>query len=73
MTGVFVPAGTPQAVVDLLQKEIAAIVRMPDVKKRLLDFGVVPIGDSTADFSANVKDEIAKWKHVIEVGKIDKI
>jgi len=73
MTGVFVPAGTPKAVVDLLQKQIAAIVRMPDVKKRLLDFGVVPIGDSTADFSTNVKDEIAKWKRVIEAGKIDKI
>jgi len=73
MTGVFVPAGTPQPVVDLLQKEIANIVQMPDVKTRLLDFGIVPQGDSSADFAAYVKDEIAKWKRVIEVGNIDKI
>lgn len=73
MTGVFVPAGTPQAVVELLQKQIAEIVKLPDVKTRMLGFGIAPIGDSTADFSAYVKAEIAKWKHVIEAGKIDKI
>jgi tripartite-type tricarboxylate transporter receptor subunit TctC len=73
MTGVFVPAGTPTAVVKLLQRQIAEIVRLPDVKEKLLSFGIVPDGDSPADFAAYVKDEIAKWKRVIEVGKIDKI
>ncbi len=73
MTGVFVPAGTPRAIIDLLQKEIAAIVQMPDIKQKLLGFGIVPDGDSSADFAAYVNDEIAKWKRVIETGKIDKI
>lgn len=73
MTGVFAPAGTPAAVVALLQKQIAQIVQTPDVKAKLLSFGIVPDGDSSADFAAYVKDEIAKWKRVIEVGKIDKI
>jgi tripartite-type tricarboxylate transporter receptor subunit TctC len=73
MTGVFVPAGTPPAVVDVLQKNIAEIVRMPDVKQKLLSFGIIPDGDTPADFTKYVKDEIAKWKRVIEVGKIDKI
>jgi len=73
MTGVFVPAGTPQSVVALLQKQISDIVREPEIRKRLLEFGVVADGDSSADFAAYVKDEIAKWKRVIEVGKIDKI
>ena len=73
MTGVFVPAGTPPAVVDLLQKKIAAIVQMPDVKAKLLSFGIVPDGDSSADFAIYVKDEIAKWKRVIEAGKIPRI
>ncbi|MGB6535095.1 MAG: tripartite tricarboxylate transporter substrate binding protein [Xanthobacteraceae bacterium] len=73
MTGVFVPAGTPAAVVELLQKEIAEIVRMPDVKAKLLGFGIVPDGDSSADFAAYVRDEIAKWKRVIEAAKINKI
>jgi tripartite-type tricarboxylate transporter receptor subunit TctC len=73
MTGIFVPAGTPAAIVELLQKQIAAIVQMPDVKEKMLSFGIIPDGDSSADFSQYVKDEIAKWHRVIEVGKIDKI
>jgi len=73
MAGVFVPAGTPQPIVDLLQREIAAIVQMPDVRKRLLDAATIPDGDSSADFAAYVKSEIAKWKRVIEAGKIEKI
>jgi tripartite-type tricarboxylate transporter receptor subunit TctC len=73
MAGVFVPAGTSQAIVNLLQKEIAAIVHMPDVKQRLLEAATIPDGDSSVDFAAYVRDEIAKWKRVTEVGKIDRI
>lgn len=73
MAGVFVPAGTPQPVVELLQREIAAIVHMPDVKRRLLDVATIPDGDSSADFAAYVTNEIAKWKRVIEIGQIDRI
>jgi tripartite-type tricarboxylate transporter receptor subunit TctC len=73
MTGVFVPAGTPKPVVDLLQKEISAIVNTPDIKARLLELGVEAEGNSSADFAAHVKTEIAKWKKVIEDAKITKI
>jgi tripartite-type tricarboxylate transporter receptor subunit TctC len=73
MTGVFVPAGTPQPIVQLLQKEISAVVQEPDINARLEELGIVPEGDSSADFAAYVKDEIAKWKRVIETGKIDRI
>jgi tripartite-type tricarboxylate transporter receptor subunit TctC len=73
MTGVFVPAGTPKAVVDLLQKEIAAIVNSDDIKARLLAAGIEPSGNSQAEFAAYVKAEVAKWKKVIEDAKIKKI
>ena len=73
MTGVFVPAGTPKAIVDKLQKEISAIVNSPDIKAKLLEMGVVPEGDSSESFAAYVKADIAKWKRVIEVAKIPKI
>jgi tripartite-type tricarboxylate transporter receptor subunit TctC len=73
MTGVFVPGGTPRPIVGLLQKEISKIVRMPDVAARLLDFGVIPEGDSSADFAAYIEKEVSKWKRVIEIAKIDKI
>jgi tripartite-type tricarboxylate transporter receptor subunit TctC len=73
MAGVFVPAGTPQPIVDLLQRENVAIVHGPDVKQRFLDVATIPDGDSSADFAAYVSDELAKWKRVIEAGNIDKI
>jgi tripartite-type tricarboxylate transporter receptor subunit TctC len=73
MTGMFVPAGTPQAIVDLLQKEIAAIVREPATRDRLLQAGIEPEGNSQADFAAYVKDEVAKWKKVIDDAKIKRI
>jgi tripartite-type tricarboxylate transporter receptor subunit TctC len=73
MTGVFVPAGTPKAIVDLLQKEIHEFVDRPDVKKRILDLGVTPEGDTPEHFVGYVRDEVAKWRRVIDVAKIPKI
>ena len=73
MTGVFLPAGTPKPIVDLLQREIAAIVNTADMKDKLLAAGVEAEGTSSADFAAYIKDEVAKWKKVIEDAKIPRI
>jgi tripartite-type tricarboxylate transporter receptor subunit TctC len=73
MTGLFVPAGTPKAIIDLLQKEIAAIVHAPDIKARLLELGIVPEGNTSEAFAAYFKAEIAKWKKVIIDAKINPI
>jgi len=73
MTGVFVPAGTPAPIVELLQREFATVVNSPDVKARLLEAGVEAEGNSQADFAAYNKAEVAKWKKVIEDAKIQKI
>jgi tripartite-type tricarboxylate transporter receptor subunit TctC len=73
MTGVFVPAGTPKPIVDLLQREISTIVNIPDIKAKLLGTGVEAEGTSSADFAAYVKAEVAKWKKVIADAKVNKI
>ena len=73
ITGVFVPAGTPKEIVNLLQKEISAIVKSAEIKPRLLEMGVVPEGDSPESFAAYVKADIAKWKRVIETANIPRI
>lgn len=62
-TGVSAPANTPAAVVNRLQEETAKAVNGP-VKERLLAAGLVPGGISSADFSAFVAAEAAKWKAV---------
>ena len=73
MTGVFAPVDTPKAIVDLLQKEISMVVTTPEIKARLLGFGVVPSGESSAEFAAYVKAEVAKWRRVITEAKIPPI
>jgi tripartite-type tricarboxylate transporter receptor subunit TctC len=70
MQGVFVPAGTPQPIVDLLQREIARIIALPDVKERMDTLGLDPGGMSSAEFAAYVNADIAKWKKVISTAKI---
>ena len=73
MQGVLAPAGTPKEIVDLLQREIAAILKLPDVKERVLVLGFEPSGITSAEFGGYIKAEIAKWRKVIEDGKIPKI
>jgi tripartite-type tricarboxylate transporter receptor subunit TctC len=70
MQGVLVPAGTPKPIIDLLQSEIARIVRLPDVNDKLLAQGLEASGMSTAEFAAYIKADIAKWKKVISEAKI---
>src|SRR5437588_1232639 len=73
MQGVLAPAGTPKEIVDLLQREIAASLATPDVKDKIAVLGFVPSGMSSAEFDAYIKAEIAKWRKVIEDGKLPKI
>jgi tripartite-type tricarboxylate transporter receptor subunit TctC len=73
MQGVFVPAGTPQPIVDLLQREIARIVQLPDVKDKMTTIGLDIGGMSSAEFTAYVRADIAKWKKVISDANIKQI
>jgi tripartite-type tricarboxylate transporter receptor subunit TctC len=73
MAGLFAPAGTPKAIVDKLQKEVAAIVSQPDIQEKMGKLGVTPSGMSSADFKVYCDSEIAKWKKVIADAKIPKI
>jgi tripartite-type tricarboxylate transporter receptor subunit TctC len=73
MQGVFAPKGTPQAVVDLLQKEIAAIVAMPEMQAKMIPLGFEPAGGTSAEFAAYIKTDVEKWKKVIADAKIKQI
>ncbi len=64
--GVFAPAGTPQAIVDRLAAEAAAMFADPKTREMLTAEGADPIASTPADFAAFVRAEIKKWD---EVGK----
>ncbi len=68
--GMLAPAATPAPVVDYLAGQIAAILQEPDTRKRLLDNGALPVGNTPAEFAVVVKNEVEKWRHVAEAASI---
>ena len=64
--GLFVPAGTPQAVVNKLQSEVAKALTLADVKERLSVMGADGVGDTPQHFAAFIKAEIPKWAKVVK-------
>ncbi len=63
--GMLAPAGTPAEILNLLNSHIAKIMRSPDLKQRLTDDGIVPIGGTRDAFGAHIQSELAKWAKVI--------
>jgi tripartite-type tricarboxylate transporter receptor subunit TctC len=70
LTGIVAPAGTPKAVVDLLQREIAAIVAQPDVRERLTTLGFRPVANTPDQFGARIRLEMDKWGKVVRDAKL---
>jgi len=70
LTGVVVPAGTPQEIIDRWHDEIARMVALPDVKQRLQDLGFEPVADQPSHFGERIKTEIAKWAKVVHDANI---
>ena len=69
LIGVVAPAGTPKPVVDLLQRQIARIVALPDVKQRLDALGFTPVASTPETYAAQIKSDIEVWgKVVTELG-----
>ena len=64
--GIFAPAGTPDAIVDKLNAELVKIVHMPDVQKKLTEFGYITVGSNVADFKKLVKDDYATYGEVVK-------
>ena len=68
--GLFAPAGTPKDVVARLNAEMVKALAAPDVRKRLLEAGIVATSSSPEAFAAYVSAETAKWAKVIRDAKI---
>lgn len=69
--GVFAPAGTPRAVIDRLQREIAAAVRHPEVARRLADMGAVPVGSTSEAQDAIFRRQMDQFRPIIKTMQLD--
>jgi tripartite-type tricarboxylate transporter receptor subunit TctC len=67
---VYAPAGTPPAVVALLNREVNAVLKMEDFRAKLATLGIEVWGSTPEALAEELADEIAKWARVIREARI---
>jgi tripartite-type tricarboxylate transporter receptor subunit TctC len=68
--GLFVPAGTPRAVIQRLQSDIAAVMATPAFRAEAQSLGYELGGEAADEFSAYIKSEMVRWGQVIRDGNV---
>ena len=61
-----VPAGTPPAIVERLNREIEVVLSDRDIARRMTELAIAPIIETPAELARRITDEQQKWKRVIE-------
>ena len=64
--GLLAPAGTPQPVVDKIQRDVAAALQQESVRAQLQVQGATPSGNTPAQFKQFMAQESAKWAEVVK-------
>ena len=65
--GMFAPAGTPKAIVALLQREAANALKAQQVVERLRGLRLEPVGDTSAEFKAFLEGEIKRFAELVKL------
>jgi tripartite-type tricarboxylate transporter receptor subunit TctC len=69
-SGIAVPAGTPRAVIDRLNRDLNAILAMADMRQKLAEQGADAIGGAPEVFAGHIRAEREKWSRVIKTANI---
>jgi tripartite-type tricarboxylate transporter receptor subunit TctC len=68
--GVVAPAATPPEIVRLLHRQIVAILKLPDIERRLRALGYEPVGSTPEEFSARIRSDSETWRKVVREANI---
>jgi tripartite-type tricarboxylate transporter receptor subunit TctC len=63
--GAYAPAGTPRPIIDRLQRELKAVISLPEVREKMVAQGQTPVGNTPEEFTANVRADLPKWEALI--------
>jgi tripartite-type tricarboxylate transporter receptor subunit TctC len=69
--GFLAPAGTPRAIVDKLNAEINAALKLPDVRAKLEAAGIEVQGGTPQAYAALIRSDLAKWGKVVKAAGIE--
>ncbi|HEV7802670.1 MAG TPA: tripartite tricarboxylate transporter substrate binding protein [Burkholderiales bacterium] len=65
-TSLVAPTGTPIVILDRLNNEVAKIIAQPEVQKRLIEMGFIPVGNSREQFARFLVAEYANWAKIVQ-------
>src|SRR5258707_632447 len=65
--GLLAPAATPREVVGILANGVSRAARDPDLRRKLVEQGADPVGNSPEEFERQLRDEVARWIEVVKV------
>jgi tripartite-type tricarboxylate transporter receptor subunit TctC len=68
--GLMAPAGTPKEVVDKVYRDTAKILDTTEMRARFYVLGMVPVGNTPAEFAEAIREESARWAKVVHERKI---
>jgi tripartite-type tricarboxylate transporter receptor subunit TctC len=69
--GIMAPAGTPKAIVDKVNADVHAVLKMKDVIDRLTTIGSLPSPNSPAEFDALIKKDEAKYAILLKAAGLE--
>ncbi len=65
--GLLAPAATPREIVRTLAAAVAKAAHSPDIRKRLLEQGAEPVGNTPEEFDKLLREDVARWGEVVKV------
>jgi len=68
--GLMAPAGTPKEVIDKIYRDTAKILDTTEMRARFYVLGMVPVGNTPAQFAHAIREESARWAKVVRERKI---
>ena len=68
--GIFAPAKTPRPVIERLHKELATVLQSAFVKERYAVLGIEPVGNTPAEFTEQVRADLARWAGVVKAANV---
>jgi tripartite-type tricarboxylate transporter receptor subunit TctC len=68
--GIMAPARTPRPIIDRLQRELAEVLKDPEVRSRYATLGIEPVGNTPEQFAAQIRADLARWGEVVKTAGI---
>lgn len=68
--GILAPAKTPRPIIDRLQRELAEVLKDPEVRNRYATLGIEPVGNTPEQFAAQIRADLARWEKVVKTAGI---